>query len=389
MADINCIKPKKCEDTPVDRDIFPPETPKFSFCAGNQTIHWDGSRLRTEKTLDVVDGEYGTVIIEDGCIVGYGLSPIATYTPPYCNPNPEPCGDGSSTTGVSVSPEAGNSLVDSALGLYARTYVQGSAGISVTGTGTLASPYIVKGTGSSGVKSVLSDNPHIVIDETIPSAPAVGLSDSGIAPGTYAGLTIDRYGLVTGYTENTDDVVSDISSGTDIEVSNIGGTYTVGHATQVAGNTTVRMGAYDVRISAGGHVESTTRMVNVEPGIYAVDGWLLTVDSYGAITSIEPDTTPAPGPSLAIIDIIDVTYNASTDTYAAQGYGPNQPTNTGGNGDFYSFSMPVYVVDVSQITIVGGGGITIELIESSPVRVQLSSATGIGANIKFVIRGPQ
>lgn len=389
MADINCIKPTKCEDVPVDRDIFPPETPKFSFCVGNQTIHWDGSRLQTEKTLDIADGEYGTVFVEGGCIIGYGPSPVATYTPPYCNPNPEPCGDGSETAGVSISPEAGNSLVDSALGLYARTYVQGSSGVSVSGSGTLASPYIVKGTGSSGVMSVLSDNPHIVIDETIPGSPAVGLSDSGITAGTYAGLTVDKYGFVTGYTEDTGDVVSDISAGTDISVSNIGGTYTVGHTTQEAGNTTIRMGGYDVRISAGGHIESTTRQVNAEPGTYAVDGWLLTIDSYGVVTSVEPDTTPAPGPSLAIIDIIDVTYNASTDNYAAQGYGPNQPTNTGGNGDFYSFTMPVYVVDISQITTVGGGGITVELIEANPIRVQLSSATGIGANVKFVIREPQ
>lgn len=389
MADINCIKPTKCDDVPVEREIYPPETPEFSFCAGNNTVHWDGSRLRTEKTMDIPDGEYGTVVVENGCIIGYGLEPVATYTPPYCNPNPEPCGDGSSAAGVTISPEAGNSLVDSELGLYARTYVQGTSGVSVSGVGTLANPYLVKSTVGSGVTSVLSDNPHITIDETVTGSPAVGLADSGISPGTYAGFTVDRFGIVTGYTDNTDDVVSDISEGTDITVSNIGGTYTVGHTTQEAGNTTVRMGGYDVRISTGGHIESTTRRVTVEAGTYAVDGWLLTIDSFGTVTSMVDDPTPAPSPSMAIIDIIELTYNASTDTYAAQGYGPNQPTNTGGNGDFYSFSMPAYVADTSQITTVGGGGITVAFVDSNPVRVQLSSTTGIGANVKFVIRGPQ
>lgn len=389
MPDINCIKPAKCEDVPVERDIYPPETPEFEFCAGGKTLLWDGSRLRVEKTTAIPDGEYGTVIVQDGCIVGYGLNPVATYTPPYCNPNPAPCGEGTTSGGVTISPEASNSIEDTALGLYARTYINGGSGINLSGAGTLANPYVVKSAIDSGVTAVLSDNPHIIIDNTIPGSPAIGLKDSSLAAGTYAGFTVDQFGLVTGYTEDTGDVVSTISAGTDIQVSSIAGTYTVGHATQTAGNTTVRLGGYDVRISAGGHIENTTRQVTVEAGTYAVDGWLLTIDSYGAVTGVAQDPAPAPGPSMAIIDIIELTYNASTDTYAAQGYGPSQPTNAGGNGDFYSLTMPQYVTDTSQITTVGGGGVTVVFVDSNPVSVQVSSATGIGANVKFVIREPQ
>lgn len=392
MPDLDCIKPVLCVPEADEKEIYPPETPEFSFCAGNLSIHWDGSRLRSEKVYDIPDGEYGTVTVTNGCITGYGLSSAPTYTPPYCNPAPIPCGDGSGGGGgggFTISPESGNILVESALGLYAKTYIQTDGTIAVSGNGTQANPYKLTGSSGSGVAKVTSDNSHIIINEDVPGAPSIGLAESGISAGTYAGFSIDKYGIVTSYSATSDDVVSDVQAGTDIEVSNIGSTYTVAHATQQAGNTTVRLGAYDVRISQGGHIESTTRQGTVVAGTYAIDGWLLTVDEYGAITEIIDDPAPAPSPSQAILDIIDLYYVPSTDTYSIQGLGAEQPTNTGGNGSLYSFTMPRYVTDISQVTVIGGGGLSVGMIDSVPVKVEISSSTGAGASIKFVIRGAQ
>lgn len=393
MADLDCIKPIPCVPTAEVKEIYPAETPAFSFCAGNLSVSWDGSRLRSEKLWDIPDGEYGTVTVTNGCITGYGVAPAPTYTPPYCNPSPAPCPDGSSGEGgagtTPISPESGNTLVASALGLYAKTYIQGSQTIVVSGNGTQANPYKLTSAVGTGIKKVTSGNPHIVIDETIPDTPSIGLADSGIAAGIYAGFSIDRFGIVTAYNDTSDDVVSDVQAGTDITVGNIGSTFTVGHTTQLAGNTTVRLGAFDVRISAGGHIESTTRQGTVTAGTYAIDGWLITIDAYGAITEIVDDPTPAPSPSQAILDIIEVYYNATANTYSIQGLGAEQPTNAGGDGSFYSFTMPSYVVDENQVTVIGGGGLSISFINTVPIKVQMSSATSTGANVKFVIRGAQ
>lgn len=387
MADLNCIKPIPCPQEPEQKEIYPPETPAFTFCAGKYNVSWDGARLLAEVVNSVPDGEYSSVTVVDGCIVGYGNSAAPTYTPPYCNPNPAPCGDGSGGVGYSISPQAGNILEDSALGLYARSYVQGTSGITVTGSGTEANPYKVANSNSSGVVQVVSDSPRITIDNTVPSSPGVGLTPSTFAAGNYGGFSIDSYGFVVGYSDDSGDVVGDVTAGLDIAVSSIGGTYNVAHTTQLAGNTTVQLGAYEVRISGGGHIESTARNVNVESGIYAVDGWLITVSTMGTITNIVSDPEPAPLPSMAIIDIIDMTYIADTDKYRIQGLSAQQPTNYGGNGAAYSFTMPPYVIDEDQITVIGGGGLTVTFTSDVPVKVQVTSLTASGADIKFVIRG--
>ncbi len=389
MPDLNCIKPVPCVPNEEVKEIYPPATPPFNFCAGNLSVSWDGSRLRSEQVRNIPDGEYGTVTVTDGCITGFGLMPAATYTPPYCNPAPIPCGDGSSSGTTPISPEAGNTLVSSTLGLYAKTYIQGDTTITVSGNGTQANPYKLAGATGTGVKKITSGNPHIIINETVPGVPSVGLIDSGITAGIYAGFAVDRFGLITGYNNTSEDVVSDIQAGTDIVVSNVGSTFTIGHTTKLAGNTTVRLGAYDVGISQGGHIETATRQNTVVPGTYAVDGWLITIDSYGAITEIINDPTPLPNPSQAILDIIDIYYNTANDTYSIQGLGQVQPTNFGGNGASYSFTMPSYVIDENQITVIGGGGLSVSFIDSAPVKVQVTSATSAGANIKFVIRGVQ
>lgn len=388
MADLNCIKPVPCVPEVDEKEIYPPATPAFSFCAGKYTIAWDGTRLRAEETNIIPDGEYDTVTVADGCIVGYGNGASPTYTPPYCNPNPAPCGEGSgSAGGYSVSPQVGNILEDSALGLYARSYVQGGTGIAVAGNGTEANPYKITSSVWSGITQITSNNPHISIDNTVATAPSVGMAPTGFAAGVYAGFAIDRFGIVTGYTEDSGDVVSEVMSGLDIQVSSIGGTYTVSHATTLAGNTTIQAGAYEMRFSGGGHVESATRNITVESGIYAIDGWLFTVNTYGAITNIASDPTPPPQPSMAIIDIIELTYSTSGDSYSIQGLSTQQPTNAGGNGLAYSFTMPPYVRDISQITVIGGAGVSIGLTESIPVKVDVTSLATAGANVKFVIRG--
>ena len=390
MADLSCKKPTPCPPSDVELEIHPAETPAFSFCAGNQTVTWDGSRLRAETGYAVADGEYGTVVVENGCIVGYGQISAPTYTPPYCNPNPVPCGDGSGGgVSYSVSPAAGNILMDSTLGLYAKSYIQGSTGLTVSGTGTEANPYKISISAGSGVTKVTSDNPHVTIDNTVVGSPSIGLTTSPLAAGTYAGFSVDTYGFITGYSDQSDDVVGDVTAGTDLTVSNIGGTYTVSHPTQTAGNTTIRLGAFDVRISAGGHIETTTLQLNVDAGTYAVGGWLITVDAYGSITDISEDPTPKADASQAIIDIIDLTYNSTANSYTIQGLGAAQPTNAGGNGDAYSFTMPATVTNPNQVTIIGGAGLSITLIDTVPVKVQMTSFTAAGASVRFVIRGVQ
>lgn len=356
MNDLDCKKPTPCPPVEEPKEVYPPATPSFDFCAGNHSISWDGTRLRSEKTQDIPDGEYGTVVFRDGCIVGVGDCAVPAYTPPFCNPNPPPCGDGSGggSGGYSISPQAGNSLQDTALGLYAKTYIQAGSGVSVTGQGTQGSPYIVSASGGgSGGVNLVSDNPHIQLSTPAAGVTGIGLTTSGMTPGTYNGFVVDAYGFITGFdADDTEDVVEEILAGTDIEVAGAGGgVYTIGHAASAAGNKNFKLGGFTVALNGSGHITGANRTIDVEAGTYALDGWLVSVNREGSITNIEPESgsSEPPNPAGPIIDIIEYTIRSGDGSFSFYGSSAAQPQR--GDGGPWSFYLPPHVYDQQQIYV--------------------------------------
>lgn len=359
MNDLDCKKPTPCPPIEEPKEVYPPATPSFDFCAGNYTISWDGARLRSEKTQNIPDGEYGTVIFQDGCIVGVGDCAVPAYTPPFCNPNPPPCGDGSGggSGSYTISPQAGNSLQDTALGLYAKTYIQAGSGVTVTGQGTQGSPYIVSASseGSGGV-NLVSDNPHIQLTTPAAGVTGIGLSTSGITPGVYNGFEVDAYGIITGFdADSGEDVVQEIIAGSDIVVEGSGGgVYTIGHAPTTSGNKNYQLGGYTLNLSGSGHVTNVTSNISVEEGTYALDGWLVDINRHGSITNIapEPVTPEPPNPTGPIIDIVEYTITTNNDgasSFSFYGSSVAQPQQ--GDENPWSFYLPPHVYDQQQIFV--------------------------------------
>lgn len=260
MNSLECKQPIPCPpEVEPEKEVYPPATPEFTVCTGDYTLAWDGTRLRKIRTRTTPDGEYGSMILTDGCITAYGLPEVPTYTPPYCNPNPPPCGDGEvGGASVQVSPAAGNQLSSSALGLYAHAYVSAGTGINVSGNGTQAQPYTVTAQGGGQSPLDIVAGPRIKVEEIIPGQKRIGLSDGDIRAGIYGGFTVDKYGFITGYNPSLgDETVSEVVGGLDITVTTAAGVATVEHD-RVTAAAIYSIGDSEVTVSQTGHV------INVE-----------------------------------------------------------------------------------------------------------------------------
>lgn len=260
MNSLDCKKPVSCPPgVEPPKEVYPPATPEFTVCVGDYSLTWNGTRLYKSRVRDTPDGEYGTVRVIDGCAVGYDVADVPTYTPPYCSPNPTPCGDGdASGTAVQVSPSAGNQLSASALGLYAKAYVSAGDGISITGNGTQAQPYVVTNDTAGDSAVSLVEGPRIKIEELIPGQQTISVREGTFTAGIYGGFSVDRYGFVTGYSaELSDTTVAEVIGGLDITVTTTAGVATVEHD-RVAAAAIYSIGDSEVTVSQTGHV------VNVE-----------------------------------------------------------------------------------------------------------------------------
>lgn len=260
MNSLECKQPIPCPpEVEPEKEVYPPATPEFTVCTGDYTLAWDGTRLRKTRTRTTPDGEYGSMVVTDGCVTAYGLPEVPTYTPPYCNPNPPPCGEGEGGgVSVQVSPAAGNQLSDSALGLYAKAYISAGTGVSVTGSGTQAQPYVVSSSATGGSDISLVEGAGIKIEEIIPGQKTIGVKDGALNAGIYGGFSVDRHGFITGYNPAlSDTTVAEVIGGLDITVTTAAGIATVEH-NRVAAAAIHTIGDSEVTVSQTGHV------INVE-----------------------------------------------------------------------------------------------------------------------------
>lgn len=295
MSNLDCKKPQPCP-TPDPTPTPPKSTPAFSVCIADYTLHWDGTHATLERTRFTTNGTYGSITIQDGCVVGYGECEVPTYTPPYCNPNPTPCNEGVSGGGggigtkATVSPRAGNQLTSDNYGLYAKAYVQGGTGVTVTGQGTQTSPYIISmasGTGGGTIGGAIIGQGPISVEERN-GVYFISMPRANLTAGKYGTFNVNEYGVITGIDYTVDMLTSDnINGSNDVQITKVADGITIDLAPTQLTDNSYRFGGYDVSISDGGRITNATRVSQTEEGTYKLGAYNVTLDQYGGITGIE------------------------------------------------------------------------------------------------------
>ena len=294
MSNLDCKKPQPCP-TPDPTPTPPKPTPAFSVCIADYTLHWDGTHATLERTQFTTNGTYGSIIMQDGCVVGYGECEVPTYTPPYCNPNPAPCNEGGSGGGggtgttATVSPRAGNQLTSDNYGLYAKAYVQGGTGVTVTGQGTQTSPYIISmasGTGGGTTGGAMVGQGPISVEERN-GVYFISMPRANLTAGKYGPFNVNEYGVITGIDGSVAMLTSDnINGSNDVQITNSAGSITIDLAPTQLTASSYRFGGYDVSISDGGRITNATRVAQTEAGTYKLGAYNVTLDQFGGITGI-------------------------------------------------------------------------------------------------------
>ena len=412
MSNLDCKKPQPCPKPDTTTPTTPQATPAFSVCIADYTLHWDGTHATLERTRLTTDGTYGSITLQDGCVVGYGDCEIPTYTPPYCNPNPAPCNDGTgggTGTTATVSPRAGNQLATDAYGLYAKAYVQGGTGVTVTGHGTQSSPYMVsmaENTGGSTDGKIVGQGGISV--EQRGGVYFLSMPRAELTAGKYGAFTINEYGQITGVDNDIATLTSDnIGGSNDVQVSKIADGISIDLApTQLTANS-YRFGGYDVSISDGGRVTNATQVARTEAGTYKLGAYNIELDQFGGITGIVQSTevpqsagsfTTSDGSTVYYDDtgrITSVVTGANTgkghimDTYiirtwdkddgvtvgtTIEAMGTPLVVKSGSNpvAGRMQFELPSYITEVDQIKVYQGNT---ELAHGSVYTVDLNSRT--------------
>lgn len=414
MSNFDCKKPQPCPKPDTPTDTTPKATPAFSVCIADYTLHWDGTHATLERTRLTTNGTYGSITIQDGCVVGYGECEVPTYTPPYCNPNPAPCNEGGSGGGTgttaTVSPRAGNQLTSDNYGLYAKAYVQGGTGVTVTGQGTQTSPYIIsmaEGTGGGTTGGKIVGQGPISVEERN-GVYFISMPRADLTAGKYGPFNVNEYGVITGIDDTVDMLTSDnINGSNDVQITKVADGITIDLApTQLAANS-YRFGGYDVAISDGGRITNATQVARTEAGTYKFGAYNVTLDQFGGITGIVQSTevpqsagsfTTSDGSKVFYDDtgrIIRIEAGDSTgkgpimDAYIIHTWGKNDGEMAGttietigtplvakaGSNSFagsMQFELPSYITAIDQIKVYKNDE---ELAHGSVYTVDLNSRT--------------
>ncbi len=175
----------------------------FEVCLPfGRKIGFDGECLYVEGESNIPDGSYGIIEVKNGCIVGARPNPAFEYTPPPCSPAATPCDEGGSN--VDIAPGSNNLISQDGAGRLIVTLVtQAGRGIRLSGVGTASSPLKIEATEESGITEVvaraLNEALTVTGKGTSTNPLLIGLTETGITPGTYGDFTVDAYGRIINY----------------------------------------------------------------------------------------------------------------------------------------------------------------------------------------------
>ena len=292
MATNNCRNTVKVLDCGNDLDnqhktVYEP----FSVCLpfGRQLVY-DGQGLRLKGSVTIKDGKYGVITIENGCITDADEQPVCEYTAQPCTPAATPCGEGSGS--VTLQPGEDNLLNYDASGRLGAqlNYNTSTEGLSISGYGTVSSPLIIDYTPGEAAKTYVQGGTAAVTvtgQGTASSPYYVNHKTSTLGSGTYGAFTIDDFGHITGYTEQSIGVTA-LVAGDGIVLAQAGTVYTVGMTRQSVYGT-FRVGGYDITTDGQGVVTNMTQViefpVSADTQTFTLDPILntLTFNEYGSL----------------------------------------------------------------------------------------------------------
>jgi hypothetical protein len=235
-------------------------------------LEYDGIGLLYVPGSPPEDGVYGDVTVKGGAVAGARPAPVPSYTPAPCVPAPDPCGDPGGG-GAEPSAQAGNLLALDPFGrLLVRLFAEGAGGVEVTGDGTYQSPLRITAASQGGEAPALrSDTPDVLEAAGLGTQAAPWRlshrARQGVA-GSRAGLVLDGYGHVTGFSETS--------------------------APQGVTMIQAAPGTVEVTVSNGAAVVGLPAKFVREMTVQADDS-VLTFDLYGRATRIDPYVPVADG----------------------------------------------------------------------------------------------
>lgn len=402
---LDCNKPKPCKKEEKPKEIFPPPTPTFSVCVGvDFVLHWDGTRATLERTRNTANGTYGRVTVTDGCITALGECEVPQYVPPFCAPNPSSCQDSTvvGTAEVAIDPRAGNTLVETPAGLFAKTYLVGGNNIQLDGAGTQQNPYRISAVSGSGKTVVVGSNNITVRTDADTGVATIGLSPTGIGKGSHNGISFNEFGLITGISETES---AGVKVGAGLESHTEGDDLVIKHPT-ITGELSGMFGAYAVSFNNTGHLGAIERSINIPAGTYQLGAYNVTLNAYGSVTNIAQNSAvlagelvtktqdgiltfdtsgrlikheDTPATDLPIRDMYHIKVEGGVVTKLDFGNPlliQNQTSTT------FALPLPDYVTETDQVQVNGAVSYTVDAVTSSVVITYASEA-----NIAIVYRG--
>ena len=270
----------------------PPVYQPFSFCHMGRTYSYDGVGLTVTGTgVNVPNGVYSTVSVQNNCITGFGVTPTPIYTPPPCVEAPSGgCGEGGSGGGT-LDPSVDNMSTNGVSGLKTKLYTANTATIALSGYGTAASPLMATALGGGDGGTIVAGAGITV--NTTQAGSAVSLRPVGITSGVYNGFSVNQYGQILSYASPIGGTpLNAILGAGDVRVvTSESGVATVSLPTSEVGAAYYNFGAYQVRHSTSGLTVQAVRVVDIEPFVMTVPDYTesppqfrqVSVDEYGTV----------------------------------------------------------------------------------------------------------
>ena len=284
----------KCKERVIQQGAdTPTECPHFTapLALGASLSYQGGCMIYTAPTL-FEDGVYGKIVLKDGVIIGVEKDDAALYTPAPCAPNPDSCGGGGGSGGITPSPASNNLLtLDSQGRGLVVLHTSAGEGISILGNGTSSDPLIIKNTLHDNESTyITSANSLIKVSgEGTQTEPfvlehKVGESVSAL------GFRFDSGGHLESYTPDTSGtLVKGVVGGNGIEAtSDINtGIVTVSRAIPPSPiNGSYEFGNKSVTFVAS-EVTAISDSFTTKAGAYRTGDYVLTVNEGGSITNVE------------------------------------------------------------------------------------------------------
>lgn len=284
----------QCTTTELD-NIASKVCDPFEFCLpfGKQVI-FNGECIRVEDNSTIADGEYGVIVVENGCIIDARPNPAFEYTPPPCTPAAGSCNDAEAENALVVQPGICNMIsVDTAGRIGAYINAVAGSGIILDGCGTDSSPLVITAIEAEAARTYLiSGSPSILpVDGNglIADPYVVSHAETDIGPGVYGEFTTDAWGHVIGFDENTS-ILRNIVAGPGISVNQVGTVATISLRDSDAEAGEYLLGGYTVTTDLSGRITAIRQSIGLDEDIYDLHNYNVTVNALGSITALTPIT---------------------------------------------------------------------------------------------------